>query len=157
MDPNRLSGAHTGDSRLPTHATETYARIAPTIMSESSYVLCYSRDALLVDARKRVLESAGFHVLTAVEFGPLQELAERFPISLMILGHTLSPAQCDAALHFAHSRRPPIPCLVLQHSSSQACPLGPLDSSMEILDGPEALIANVQRGSRLGFPICALG
>ena len=83
-------------------------------------------------------------MLTAVEFDAVRQFAESYKIDLLIVGHTLDQAQCEEAIHLAKAMNPPIKTLVLRYEGSSPCAVGIADEELDLMGGPEALIAKVK-------------
>jgi len=56
-------------------------------------VLVASRDPVLADVRKKVLEDAGFEVILATDLKALREACEKHKISLVMIGYSLPPSE----------------------------------------------------------------
>ncbi len=113
-------------------------------MSTIGTVLCFSRDPELLELRRLVLLRSGFNVLTALELDAVQQFIESYKIDLLIVGHTLTQAQCQEAIRLAKAMIPPIKTLVLRYEGSSPCSVGLADGELDLLGGPEALIARVK-------------
>jgi hypothetical protein len=107
-------------------------------------VLCFSRDPQLLELRRLILLRAGFDVLTAIEFDVVMQFTESYKIDLLVAGHTLSQAQCEEAIRLAKAAKPPIKTLVLRYEGSSPCAIGIADEELDLMGGPEALIAKVK-------------
>ncbi len=99
---------------------------------------------MLLESRRLVLRRAGFDVLTAVEFDAVRKFTESYKIDLLIAGHTLGQAQCEEVIHLAKAVNPPIKTLVLRYEGSSPCAVGIADEELDLMGGPEALIAKVK-------------
>lgn len=122
-------------------------------MSSLGTVLCFSRDPQLLELRRLVLLRAGFDVLTAVQFDAVRQFTESYKIDLLIAGHTLAQAQCEEAIRLAKTINPPIKTLVLRYEGSSPCAIGIADEELDLLGGPEALVAKVKE--LLAPPSCS--
>jgi DNA-binding response OmpR family regulator len=61
--------------------------------TEKKTVLVASRHPHLADVRKRVLEQAGYQVVSIREPEPVEEACRKHKISLVLIGYSLTPAE----------------------------------------------------------------
>jgi hypothetical protein len=114
-------------------------------MSSLGTVVCFSRDHQLLELRRLVLHRAGFTVLAALEYDVVRQFSELHSVDLLILGHTLTRAQCEQALRLAAATKPPIKTLILRYDDFSPCAAGIANEDLDLLGGPEALVARVKR------------
>lgn len=74
-------------------------------MSLLSSVLFFGHDELLLLTRGRLFELAGFRVSFAQELNPVSQLIRECSVDLLVLCHTLSRAECEAAGSIAEKQR----------------------------------------------------
>jgi hypothetical protein len=105
-------------------------------------ITIYGRDARLLEARRWVLESCGYRVLTAMCLADLDRIPLTPPVSLLVLCHTLSSKERSAAVAHATARWPDVKKLVLVRDSSRTA-TGILKQVRQSLDGAARLLATV--------------
>jgi len=62
-------------------------------MDEKEKILVISRDPVLGDVRRRVLEAAGFHVLPANDSRAIKGTCAQHKLRLVMLGHSLQSSE----------------------------------------------------------------
>ncbi len=62
-------------------------------MARTSIILVVSHDPQLADLRKKLLENAGYEVVTAMNVQAVREACERRAVELAVIGHSLPPAE----------------------------------------------------------------
>ena len=107
-------------------------------------VLVYGHEHDLIETRRRGLQQAGFHARTMTCLSDGEKATATQPNLLLILCHSLSMVECEEALAMAHLRLPGMKDLVLM-GAAPACKLGQNDELMNSFDGPNALIATINR------------
>jgi hypothetical protein len=105
-------------------------------------ITIYGRDARLLEARRWVLESCGYRVLTAMHLADLDRIPPTPPISLLVLCHTLSSKERAAAVAHATARWPDVKKLALVRDDSRTA-TGILRQVRQSLDGAARLLARV--------------
>jgi hypothetical protein len=112
-------------------------------MKESqASILMYGHDAYLLATRQWVLESRGYRVLALADLDGFAAIPQTPAIRLVLLCHSLSAEECEAAMSLARARWPEIQSLVLDVDGSRA-PAGLLGQLLHTMDGPAKLIAMV--------------
>ena len=107
-------------------------------MRERELILIYGRDAHLLDTRCWVLEQAGYRVLSVSDLSEAQQAAEVEEARVLILCHSLSRADCQAAVEMAEAVAPQMKVLTL--TAGKAAYTEP---SLSAFDGPRRLIEEV--------------
>lgn len=105
-------------------------------------ILIYGRDARLIEARKWVLESCGYKVLTAKHLADLDRIPSKSPVSLMVLCYTLSSKERAAAVAHAAAHWPEVKTLALVRDGAGMAK-GILKQVRQSLDGATRLLATV--------------
>jgi DNA-binding response OmpR family regulator len=82
-------------------------------------VLIYGRDEFLLVSRAMLLERAGYCVHRALNDDAFRGMLRNTSVSILILCHTLTEADCLAALDAAAKMRHGIKSLVLTHRDHQ--------------------------------------
>lgn len=108
-----------------------------------NYILLFGGVPELLQLRQRVLGQAGFKALATREVEAVRQLVRMHRVSLLVLSYSVSVDECEEALHFAHSVRPPLKTLTLGYGPVTACAAGHSDQVIDVLDGPEALLTKV--------------
>src|SRR3954452_4909921 len=83
-------------------------------MSTDSHILCYGNDDRLIETRGWVLESAGFLVKTTTEIADFERLLSSAEFDVIVLCHSLKPAECDTAIELLHKLQPQARTLILK-------------------------------------------
>ncbi len=107
-------------------------------MRERELILIYGRDAHLLDTRGWVLEQAGYRVMTLSGLSEAQQVAEAQEARVLVLCHSLSRADCQAAVEMAEAVAPQMKILTLAAGSAAYT-----EPSMSSFDGPRRLIEEV--------------
>ena len=112
-------------------------------------VLIYGQDALLLETRCLVLESAGFKVCAATELDEVLRLLAERQIAVLVLCHTLPAEKCHIILASARERRQSLKVLVLTGNDAD-CAAEEGDAVLEGFATARGLIASIQAmaGSR---------
>jgi DNA-binding NtrC family response regulator len=110
----------------------------------SGVILIFGHDAMLLETRCKVLESAGFLVWTASDAEDAVEVLAEEPVDLFMLCQTLCNEECEAILRSAHTLRPDMTNIVLcidsyKESSDHR------DLLFHYFLDPRSLIALIQR------------
>jgi CheY-like chemotaxis protein len=113
-------------------------------MPPPASVLVFGRDDQLIHTRSLILEKAGFRVRTASSLPDLHQLLAEPAMDVLLLCHSLSTAECDAALTMTQDRWPKIQTISML-SGSSGCAAEPTDAVMNAADGPAKLIQEVIR------------
>ncbi len=82
-------------------------------MISPARILVYGRDPVLLETRRLVLQHSGFHTASALNLQAATELMAARNFDLLVLCHSLSVTDCEAALNVTHSRHPEIKNLIL--------------------------------------------
>ena len=106
-------------------------------------ILVYGSDELLLGTRTMVLENAGFQVFSAIGSDDAKSIMKSGKIGLVVLCHSLSEQQCEAALDFAKRQQPPLETLVLTATGSP-CSEHTTGAILNAFDGPRKLVQTVQ-------------
>jgi DNA-binding response OmpR family regulator len=106
-------------------------------------ILVYGSDELLLGTRTMVLENAGFQVFSAISSDGAESIMKSGEVALVVLCHSLSEQQCEAALDFAKRQRPALNTLVLTASGSP-CSERTTGAVLSAFDGPRKLVETVQ-------------
>ena len=107
-------------------------------MRERELILIYGRDAHLLDTRCWVLEQAGYRVMAVSSLSEAQQAAEVEDARVLVLCHSLSRADCQAAVEMAEAVAPQMKILTL--TAGKAAYTEP---SMSAFEGPRRLIEEV--------------
>ena len=67
-------------------------------------IIVASRDPVLADMRRTILENAGFNVIPVSDPSTLEELCRKQKVSLVMLGYSLPPAQKRQIWHTARKK-----------------------------------------------------
>jgi hypothetical protein len=106
-------------------------------------ILLFGRDHRLLETRRWVLESAGYRAKTATEREELEHLLATECFAVLILCHTLSEADAEAAIALAHAGPSPR-CLSLAANDLYPDFSHPV-ARMSARSGPATLLATVQK------------
>ncbi len=112
-------------------------------MHEPAFLLIYGSDASLIQTRRWVLERVGHRVHTALQPEQFAQMLETEPADLIILCHSLSPHDRDAALSKATQLRPELGRLILA-SDLAAIELRQQDELLSAFLNPQTLIGTVR-------------
>jgi hypothetical protein len=107
-----------------------------------SSILIFGHDEHLLMTRQWVLQSRGYRVLTASTLNELDSIAQLPPIKLILLCHSLRPAEIETATARASARWPGILNLELVADGGRA-PNGILGQLLHTMDGPAKLVSMV--------------
>ena len=99
-------------------------------------------DEHLLATRQWVLQTRGYRVITAINGSILHSLPLTPPVQLLVLCHTLSPAECADAAALASIRWPEAKSLTLAAEPGRA-PSGILGQLLHTMDGPGKLLTMV--------------
>ncbi|HEX7960779.1 MAG TPA: hypothetical protein VF493_12730 [Terriglobales bacterium] len=67
-------------------------------------IIVASRDPVLADVRKKILENAGFNVISVSDPFAIDQLCSKHKVSLVMLGYSLPPAQKRQIWHTARQK-----------------------------------------------------
>jgi len=109
--------------------------------SNPTSILIYGRDPSLLETRQWVLQSRGYRVLAITNLSALRSVPPPSP-ALLILCHSLSSRECEAATALATFRWPAIKHLVLAADNSRN-PSGILGQLLHTMGGPTNLLSMV--------------
>ncbi|HEV2618640.1 MAG TPA: hypothetical protein VGU23_01730 [Acidobacteriaceae bacterium] len=107
-------------------------------------ILLYGRDEQLLATRRWVLESRGYRVLTLLDLAGFAAIPQNPPIRLVLLCHSLSQDECEAAMVLAEARWPGIQSLTLDAEAGRS-PSGLLGQLLHTMDGPAKLVETVAK------------
>jgi hypothetical protein len=85
----------------------------------SSTILVYGKDENLLNTRALLLQSTGRRVKQTTTYEGLRVMLQDVSVTVMVICHTLSEAECLAALDTAAKLRPGIKSLVLTRRHSK--------------------------------------
>jgi hypothetical protein len=105
-------------------------------------ILMIGHDEHLLATRQWVLQSRGYRVITLVGLARFAAIPQTPPIRLLLLCHSLSEDEGEAAMVLAEARWPGIQGLTLGAEISRA-PSGLLGQLLHTMDGPAKLVAMV--------------
>ena len=105
-------------------------------------ILMYGRDRELLRTRTWVLETRGYHVVTASHLSDIPRIRDTEAFNLLILCHSVMESECEFVRIVAVSRWPSIVSLVLHAGSSGCSDLS--DTIFNVGDGPARLLLTVQ-------------
>lgn len=109
-------------------------------MNRPAEILMFGKDNLLLNSRSLLLSRAICHITVAMQLYDFECCLAVAAFDLVILCHTLSPAECTAAIAVTKSRSP---ILVLQ-SGISGCSSELSVHTAHTADGPEQLVTVVQ-------------
>ena len=110
--------------------------------SASNTILLFGRQPELLDSRRWVLESRGYHVTVANSLVEMASLPKDPPARVALLCHLLTPAERTAATALASTRWPG--CITRALTQPSRVPAGILGRLMHTTDGPTDLVAVVR-------------
>ena len=105
-------------------------------------ILMYGHDQHLLATRQWVLQSRGYRVLTVEHLSAIGSIPQTPPVKLLLLCHSVTQREGDAAIALATARWPEIQRLALVADSGRA-PAGILGQLLHTMDGPAKLISMV--------------
>ena len=82
-------------------------------------ILLYGKDENLLKTRSLLLQSTGHRVKQATTYDGLRSILQDVSVNVVVICHTLSEAECLAALDIAAKLRPGIRSLVLTSRHSK--------------------------------------
>jgi len=97
-----------------------------------------------METQKLMVRAAGFHATAAFTLAEVEAVLTKDPETLLVLCHTLTVAQCEAALNMAYSHRRGAKNLVLS-AGFPVCKLEREDELLSSFDGPRTFIATIDR------------
>ena len=107
-------------------------------MTERHWILLFGADAMLVDTRSKVLENAGFRVAPSMTLSETERELNEKPIALLLLCHSLAPADCEMAIAAAIAINSKIPILLLSAASGPAVEKAGV--AVHQMNGPQHLL-----------------
>ena len=107
-------------------------------------ILMYGHDEHLLETRQWVLQSRGYRVVTMLHPSGFAAIPLIPPIKLLLLCHSLSPEECDAAIAIASARWAGVRSLILDPDGTRA-PSGLLGQLLHTMEGPAKLISVVSQ------------
>jgi DNA-binding NtrC family response regulator len=106
-------------------------------------ILHYGNDALLTEARARVLEDAGYEVVTAETQQAALRLLKTKPITVVVACHSIPPDELEATVREIKRANPRLPVIIV-HVGGLIRPQRSLaDGFIDGLRGPEHLLSQV--------------
>ncbi|HEV2645334.1 MAG TPA: hypothetical protein VGU46_03110 [Acidobacteriaceae bacterium] len=112
--------------------------------SNRNSLVLYGRDESLLLTRQWILQSRGYRVLSLTKLEQFGSVPETPPIGLLLLCHSLSKDECEAAMVVARKRWPSIQSLRLDPETGRV-PSGLLGNLLHTMEGPGKLVAAVDR------------
>jgi hypothetical protein len=113
-------------------------------MHNNSPILVFGNDITLLETRRLVLERGGYQIYIAADLQAVENIATSEPLALLVLCHTLTPAEGQAAIATTLALRPEVKKLLLTISPGAH----PNSEDFEVLNalaGPRELISTVDR------------
>lgn len=107
-----------------------------------SSILIVGHDEHLLATRQWVLQTRGYQVMTVQRASAVRTVPLAGPVRLVVLCHTLSPAETELAESAAGERWPGVKHLTLSPERGRA-PTGLLGQLLHTLDGPDKLLSMV--------------
>jgi hypothetical protein len=105
-------------------------------------ILMYGHDERLLETRQWVLQSRGYRILTITRLAGFTSIPRIPPIKLVLLCHSLSVEEAEAAMALGDSRWPGVHILALGAKMLSA-PSGLLGQLLHTMDGPAKLVSMV--------------
>ena len=105
-------------------------------------ILLFGHDEHLLVTRQWVLQSRGYRVLTISDLSQVSSIPATPPVKLLVLCHSLSPAEIALATVRATARWPEIQILQLTAEGGRV-PSGILGQLLHTMDGPAKLVSLV--------------
>ena len=109
-------------------------------MRESSSILIYGRDSQLLDTRCWVLEQADYRVRPVLNLEDAEQAARTEHISVLVLCHSLSTTDREAAIQLLRSIDPELRMLTLTAGKPAVG-----EHTVSAFDGPRRLLEEVAR------------
>lgn len=109
---------------------------------QSSRILVFGHDPILLSTRTMILRREGFDVLTSSDLPQATRLLDQHPVDLLILCHTAHPEEQQTLLSLAHTALRDTRTLVLFAGDPGSTPSAP-DPTLSILEGPHSLLSTV--------------
>jgi len=106
-------------------------------------ILLATADAALRESRRALIESFGFHVSTSATETQALQLLQSDQFQLLILGHTLTSAECCKIAKAFRGRQPKGRVIEIARSMDSE-PLNNPDAIVVGLDGPIALRETIE-------------
>lgn len=106
-------------------------------------ILLFGHDDHLLVTRQWVLQSRGYRVLTLSNLSQLGSIPAEPPLKLLVLCHSLSPAEIALATARATARWPEIQTLQLIAEGGRV-PSGILGQLLHTMEGPAKLVSLVE-------------
>ena len=110
--------------------------------ADHSSILIFGHDEHLLLTRQWVLQSRGYRVLTATRISKIDSIPQIPAVKLLLLCHSLQPAEVAIAMTHARARWPGIKSLELVADDSRA-PAGILGQLLHTMEGPAKLVSLV--------------
>ncbi|HEX3570197.1 MAG TPA: hypothetical protein VHU44_05185 [Acidobacteriaceae bacterium] len=107
-------------------------------------ILCYGRDAILLETRQRVLERIGVPVAVVSAASDFRAAVREAEPALILLCQSLSSEECTSAAYFASEHSPASKVLVM-YVVEPCCVLPQEHEEFFSMDGPAALVKTVNR------------
>jgi hypothetical protein len=112
--------------------------------SVPTLILLYGHDETLLETRQWVLQSRGYRVVTTLHRAGIESIPQFPAVKLLLLCHSLTPLDRQAAIAVAASRWPEVQSVVL-HAENTRTPTGILGQLLHTMDGPSGLVSLVER------------
>jgi hypothetical protein len=117
--------------------------------NEHVAVLIFGYDKCLLETRQWVLQTRGYRAMIALELSQIEALPSTRRVDLLLICHSVSDSERDAAIAIAETRWPGCRHLALAADHGRM-PTGILGQLLHTMDGPARLISLV--GSALEDP-----
>jgi hypothetical protein len=113
------------------------------MLSRQSSILLYGHDRPLLETRIQVLELSGARIWVATNLAGFDQIIAVVAIDLVVLCHTLTQEECDAALVITNLYRPQVRSLLLI-SGLRGCQRGSAEQVVDTASGPGNLLRTVE-------------
>lgn len=100
---------------------------------------------MLLDTRRWVLEQAGFAVFTISSMDSAVQVVAEHSVDLLLLCHTLTPAERHSVVATASAFKPQIKKLVMTTAAEEACREELEGESLHVFAGAEGLVAATRK------------
>ncbi len=114
-----------------------------------SRVLSIGSEYTVLSTRNRVLEAAGFEVISCFHPAGAMQKIESESFEAVVLGDSLTGEMRLVLLRAIKQMKPDVPVIVVYQTGDFGEDINAADANCEALDGPEQLINTVSRA--LGF------
>lgn len=117
-------------------------------------ILCFGSDPTLVRTRQQIFQRAGFITRIAESKQELSRCFAQYAFNILVICHSVSTEECDAAKQLAHSQKALTLVLVLDRGA-HTCNADAKDAMFQTTLGPEALLRAISQllGNRSEEPM----